>query len=366
MQRIIFVFSALIFIVVLNTNIYSQTNVKITNNPALGNIITDGNGITLYFFTKDAFGSSLCNDGCTDIWPVFYADSLIIGEGLDADDFGTLTRDDSTMQTTYKGWPLYYFYKDSSAGDVKGENVNGLWYVAKPDYSILLMNNQLVGHDGKSYNGNYQPGTEEVQYFVDGYGRTLYIFTKDKNNKNNFTAPDFSNNGVWPVYEEKLNSVPSVIDPSLFSTIDVFGHKQLTYKGWPLYHFGQDSMKRGYNKGVSFPSPGVWPVAKINIDSPTAVNVDDSGIPSSYSLNQNYPNPFNPTTTITYTLPSEGFVTLKVYDILGNEVAALVNGRQNAGSHSVLFDASRLASGVYLYKLSSGDFKQARKLILLK
>ena len=365
MQRIISVLNTIFFMVVFSTNIFSQT-VIITNNPSLGEILTDGNGRTLYFFTKDAFGSSLCTGGCADIWPIFYADSLIIGNGLDPDDFGTITREDSSKQTTYKGWPLYYYYNDLTAGDVNGENVNGVWYVAKPDYSIMLVNNQLVGHDGVSYNGNYEPGQEVIQYFVDDYGRTLYIFTHDTYNDNNFTAPDFSNNGVWPVYEEELGSVPSVIDTAFFDTIDVYGHTQLTYKGWPLYHFGQDSMMRGYNKGVSFPSPGVWPVAQTNIDIATGVEIYNSEIPTIYSLNQNYPNPFNPSTTITYSLPSEGFVTIKVYDILGNEVETIVNETQNAGNYSVLFDASKLSSGIYLYKLSSGNFEQVRKLMLLK
>ncbi|KAF0158779.1 MAG: hypothetical protein FD188_2443 [Ignavibacteria bacterium] len=366
MQRFLTLLSTILFITVFNTNTFSQTIVKITNNPTLGNILTDGNGRSLYFFTKDATGSSLCNDGCTVIWPVFYSNSLIIGEGLNTNDFGTILRADSSKQTTYKGWPLYYFHNDSIAGDVKGENVNGVWYVAKPDYSIMLMNNQLVGHNSISYNSNYQPGEEVIQYFVDDYGRTLYTFTKDTFNNNNFTAQDFSNNKVWPIYEEELGSVPSIIDTTLFSIIDVFGRKQLTYKGWPLYYFGRDSLMRGYNKGISFPSPGVWPVAKTNIGIPTGVEVFNPEIPVGFSLNQNFPNPFNPSTTITYSIPSGGFVTIKIYDILGNEILTLVNEEQNAGNYSVLFDASGLASGMYLYKLSLGNFEQAKKFVLLK
>jgi len=366
MKRILYVLNTLFFIVVFGTNLYSQTNVKITTNSSLGDIITDGNGMTLYFFTKDAFGSSLCTNGCVNIWPIFYADSLIIGEGLNLDDFGTITRDDSSKQTTYKGWPLYYFYNDLAPGDVNGENVNGIWYVAKPDYSIMLINNQLIGHDGVSYNGNYEPGEEVIQYFVDDYGRTLYTFKNDTYDSNNFTAEDFSNNGVWPIYEEELGSVPSILDNSYFNEIDVFGHKQLTYKGWPLYYFGQDSMKRGYNKGISFPAPGVWPVAQTNIDIATGIELFDSEIPSDYSLNQNYPNPFNPSTTISYSLPFSRNVTLKIYDILGNEIVTIVNEMQNAGNYAVDFDASNLSSGLYIYKLSAGNFQQTKKLMLLK
>ncbi len=88
--------------------------------------------------------------------------------------------------------------------------------------------------------------------------------------------------------------------------------------------------------------------------------------PLNFSLNQNYPNPFNPATTIQYNLPTGGFVTLRVYDVLGREVRTLVNQRQNAGVQSVGFDAGDLPSGVYLYRLQSGHFTATKKLLLVK
>ena len=85
-----------------------------------------------------------------------------------------------------------------------------------------------------------------------------------------------------------------------------------------------------------------------------------------YNLSQNYPNPFNPSTKISYTIPQASRVSLKVYDILGNEIASLVNASQNAGSHNVTFDASGVPSGVYFYTLTTGSFNQTRKMLLLK
>lgn len=88
--------------------------------------------------------------------------------------------------------------------------------------------------------------------------------------------------------------------------------------------------------------------------------------PDKFALNQNYPNPFNPSTSIEFQLPKESFVTLKVYNILGVEIATLVNEQKPAGVHKINFDASGLTSGLYIYKISTGNFEQTRKMMLLK
>jgi hypothetical protein len=92
----------------------------------------------------------------------------------------------------------------------------------------------------------------------------------------------------------------------------------------------------------------------------------ESSIPTQFSLRQNYPNPFNPSTTIEYGLPERTFVELKIFNILGKEVATLVNSTQEAGMHNVTFDASKLTSGVYLYKIKTSKFTEFKKMILLK
>jgi hypothetical protein len=93
---------------------------------------------------------------------------------------------------------------------------------------------------------------------------------------------------------------------------------------------------------------------------------DDAVVANSFELNQNYPNPFNPTTTITYSVPTNELVTLKVFNVLGQEVKTLVNTVQKAGFHKVSFDASSLASGIYMYKITSGNFVSTKKMLLLK
>lgn len=94
--------------------------------------------------------------------------------------------------------------------------------------------------------------------------------------------------------------------------------------------------------------------------------VDDIRIPTGYALEQNYPNPFNPVTKIRYAIAKEAKVSLKVFDILGREVVSLVNARQTPGSYEVSFNAAKLASGVYIYRIIAGDFILSKKMILLK
>jgi hypothetical protein len=85
-----------------------------------------------------------------------------------------------------------------------------------------------------------------------------------------------------------------------------------------------------------------------------------------YKLDYNFPNPFNPITTIRYQIPWNGFVSLKVFDVLGREVRTLVNEVKQAGNYTVDFNATEFASGVYFYKLTSGDFSDIKRMILVK
>jgi predicted lipoprotein with Yx(FWY)xxD motif len=98
----------------------------------IGDYLVDGKGMTLYYFTKDTAGDSYATAAIIAIWPVFYASNVVVPYTLNASDFGAFTRDDGKMQTTYKGWPLYYYSKDLAAGDTVGQGFNGIWFVVNP------------------------------------------------------------------------------------------------------------------------------------------------------------------------------------------------------------------------------------------
>ena len=114
-----------------------------------------------------------------------------------------------------------------------------------------------------------------------------------------------------------------------------------------------------------FPQKMEIDYVKVYKDGPSSVE-DGSNVPNEYNLYQNYPNPFNPTTTIRYQVPGLSFVTLKVYDVLGNEVAVLLNEEKPAGYYNIEFNASLLSSGIYFYRLQAGDFIQTKMMILMK
>ncbi|WP_158827288.1 hypothetical protein [Mucilaginibacter lacusdianchii] len=237
--------------------------VQLSDNARFGKILTDNSGRSLYFFSNDAGLTSTCNNGCAVVWPVFYKSNPAIGTGLSSSDFGEITRTDGTKQTTYKGWPLYYYQNDKASGDVGGDGVGNNWFVAKADYSVMVAYAQLIGHDGAQYNSQGVAGQENSQYLTDPYGRTLYLFSRDTYKKNTFSNNDPTHDAIWPLYAvNSIQSVPSILDKTQFDVITVFDKSQLVYKGHPLYYFGQDNGLKGSTKGVSFPVAGsaIWKI----------------------------------------------------------------------------------------------------------
>ena len=200
-------------------------NVQLNTIGALGEVLVDSEGTTLYFFSKDVSGESTCSDGCLDSWPIFYLAELNLSDGLEASDFGAITRADGARQTTYKGWPLYYFSGDIAPNDVNGEGAGDTWFVAKPDYTVMLANQDIDG--------------ESTTYLVNDLGRSLFFFANDEPNVSNCSGGCLD---AWPVFDRELPAVvPSTISSAGFDQIDANnGGKQLIYQGKPLYYFAQE------------------------------------------------------------------------------------------------------------------------------
>jgi hypothetical protein len=167
-------------------------------------------------------------------------------------------------------------------------------------------------------------------------------------------------------------------------------HAGLLYY-YRFIHPGGNAVNEGGGLGVSqpyrsrfiqptgpnaFPATYATPVDNWQKDAPmpcetpifgiTDVANTDMGVPESYKLEQNYPNPFNPSTRISYAIPENAKVRLTIYNLLGQQVATLVNEDQQLGNHAVLFEANKLSTGVYFYRLEAGKFTQTRKMLLLK
>lgn len=194
---------------------------------------------------------------------------------------------------------------------------------------------------------------------------------------------DVDESGILSVYA-RVNGA-SADDDSFWFQVEDEGFtlfNGLVTDGWQWIKFGDYTIRRGDRTlTIGFREDGAQ-LDKLAISNFDAVpegmgaeaqnictitsNEDSPQMPTDYELDQNYPNPFNPSTQINYSIPESGLVKLDIINTIGQKVATLVNERKTAGNHMVEFDASGLASGVYFYSLTSGDFTQTRKMLLIK
>ena len=227
------------------------------------------------------------------------------------------------------------------------QNTNlGVWYSASSLKWTIFTEDNSVMPEGKDFN--------------------VWLLNDDKSFLHNVDSASMSITGSYSILDNELtNNKPDaniLITPVLNSS-DYFDHVLgvLYYDSiqkWIVYTEDGVSFTIGlkYNVYVSNPS-----------GLPTSVDEDNNSLTvNNFDLRQNYPNPFNPTTQIRFSLAEQSQVTLKVYNVLGKEIATLVNDVRAAGVHEISFNGSGLASGVYFYKLQTGKFSQTRKMILIK
>ena len=252
-------------------------NVKLATSATLGSFLTDASGNTLYFFARDVDGTNACTSpACTPQWPVYYEAAIKVPKALKAEDFATKTTADGRSQTTYKGWPLYYFAPPANgvntreaAGQTGGNGIGSLWHVINPTYGVVLAS--------KSVEDKTTHSVSSKTYLADAQGRTLYFFAKD--NSSSATQPTNCTGGcasIWPaLYLSAPPVVPSSLRASDFSSITrdpststgsygstTTSREQLTYKGHPLYYYAGDNATRGHVEGHNFNNSGdLWFVA---------------------------------------------------------------------------------------------------------
>ena len=215
-----------------------ETSVMVSKDPTFNSIMTDGKGRALYLFTKDEMNKSNCVDACAQRWPpLTVKGEAKSGAGVMSKLMSTITRADGSTQVTYNGWPLYYFANDEKPGDVKGQNVGGVWFVLTTDGAPVQ--NAAPVKTAK----NATLGT----VLADASGRTLYLYTKDERNKSNCAGACAQN---WPPL--LTNGAPKAgegLTEGLMGTVTrADGSTQVTYNGWPLYYFAKDG-KPGDVKG---------------------------------------------------------------------------------------------------------------------
>lgn len=261
----------------------------------------------------------------------------------------------SDVAVSYDGLS-YTFY------DTDGNTVYSLGS-SYEDFSIVYSNTEKVSEFPFTFNStfldNFQAQYELGEGLID---RNIGItqFTGDA--VGNIILPDGSNHSALRVKIFRHTTDTMLVSGIPLSTTEV---KSTTYEWYtnemkyPV--FGISYIELNVNGSVTNHK-----VVEYNVQSPTDVDENPQQLVNEFDLLQNYPNPFNPSTVINYQISKSNRVTLKVYDIIGNEIATLVNNHQPAGKYSVEFNASNLPSGIYLYRLEAGDFVQTRKMTLIK
>ena len=200
--------------------------------------------------------------------------------------------------------------------------------------------------------------------------KTLKI-TNDNNHPRIAWAPynvgDYYSDYNYKVYR-KVETIPPGRPPAVYQEIFETGYGypiKLEYTDYDFTIGGSSNIASYYVKataGSSFVS-----TASNIVSSNVLYYKRRTGlIPEQFSLSQNYPNPFNPNTSISYSIPENSFVTLKIYDVLGHEVEVLINEQKEPGNYQIDFNASELSSGIYYYTLTAGNFTSTKKMSLIK
>jgi predicted lipoprotein with Yx(FWY)xxD motif len=223
-----------------------EASINIATDPNLGKVLVGNNDMTLYVFTKDTADKSNCSGKCITSWPPLLTQgSPVLGPGVDASMVGSAALPDGTKIVTYNHMPLYYFAKDTKAGDVLGQNVGTVWFVLGPDGKPIGMEAASATETpaaGASSEATINVATDPTlgKILVGNNGMTLYIFTKDTADKSNCSGKCITS---WPPLLTQGSPVlgPGVDASMIGSAALPDGTKIVTYNHMPLYYFAKDT-----------------------------------------------------------------------------------------------------------------------------
>jgi len=197
--------------------------------------------------------------------------------------------------------------------------------------------------------------------FSGTYGNGLY-----RSDDNGMSFTKVTSLDITFVYSISVDLSGKIYVSSLTNGVFVSSDNGATWTSLGMSGNGVSSMMVNPNSSDVYVGTKEGKVFAITSSNGITAVEDNTEVPTEFKLAQNYPNPFNPTTTIEFAVPKSGIYSLKVYNVLGEEVANLVDNQLTSGMHKVNFDATRLASGMYIYRLSGSNVNISKKMILMK
>ena len=289
---------------------------------------------------------------------------------------------ENNKEITMRSGYLSIYYKDDSAKVSIKQNARSYFYIDTESKAVNADSGKLKLNIYSNIAWHIQDNCDWVSVIPDSGKGTDSVFIKYALNIDSlartetlfFTADSFSNKFVLKQEGLATCIINILTEPAEAGTVSGSGKylvgqsvNIMAYpaNGWIFKEWKEDSLTVSkdsiYNFIASCPR-----TLKAKFEKILSVMKYETGKPKNFELSQNYPNPFNPSTKIRYAVPNLSFVTLKVYDILGNEIAVLVEKEQSTGYYEVNFDGSVLPSGVYFYMIRAGNFISTKKLLLLK
>ena len=319
--------------------------------------------IKLYYNDYNTFNPQKADGIVRICGPIFHAGYL--------DGIGMQEHDAITSPTAAQ-WIITYNKFDTVCTQMAVTEFDVTTGSANPSSSVLMQQANQYGQLFKCF--------VERSYFS-GRGKIINVSKDGLNDQWTFKTNQSSS--LWDSNDQCKPAFYAVANvglnynklDSLISAADSLNENEYTVDSWDNLNLSLMFAENALNKNYSYTNSAA-DTLKNAVDSLSAAIEDlqkiETGVdgnnktPVSFSLNQNYPNPFNPSTQISYSIPRSGYISLKVFNLLGKEVATLFEGYRNAGEYKITFNAAGLASGVYFYQLKANNFLATRKLLLLK